>query len=128
MSTIVENIRKLRLMENHSQAYMGKKLGMTQGNYARMENGEVTIQPDRLQKIADILGYDTEFITNFNLEDIRNFARREQKTKTRLLIEVYEEMIRDLKASVEGLKSKERLEEDEETLVDKLLEMQRQLR
>ena len=128
MSSIVENIRKLRLMENHSQAYMGKKLGMTQGNYARMENGEVAIQPDRLQKIADILGYDTEFITHFNLEDIRNFSRREQKTKNKLLIEVYEDLMRDLQASVDNLKSKERLEEDEETLVDRLIALQRDMR
>lgn len=128
MSTIVENIRKLRLMENHSQAYMGKKLGMTQGNYARMENGEVAIQPDRLQKISDILGYDMDFVIHFNLEDIRNFARREQKTKTKLLVELYEDLIDQLKTTVTQLKSKNFSEEDDETQMERLIDLQREMR
>lgn len=72
MRKIVENVRKLRELRNFTQQHMADKLEMTQGNYARIENEEINLSEERLQKIAALLGYSVEFITEFDIEKINN--------------------------------------------------------
>lgn len=48
-------IKKLRELRNFTQGYMAEKLGISQSNYARLENDEVGISNERLKQIADVL-------------------------------------------------------------------------
>ena len=74
MKKIGQNIRKLRELRNFTQQYMAEKLEMTQGNYARIENEEIHLSDDRLNKISTLLGYSTEFIQQFDVEKIHDMV------------------------------------------------------
>lgn len=61
------NIKKVRELNNVTQEYMAKQLGISQGQYARLENGETkTIKPDRVKKIAETLGVSVEQLKKFD--------------------------------------------------------------
>jgi transcriptional regulator with XRE-family HTH domain len=59
MNNIIgDSIRKFRELRGYSQDYMAHKLEISQGSYAKIENGSTNITVDRLQKIAEILEID----------------------------------------------------------------------
>ena len=53
-----EKIRKIRELKNFSQENMAEQLQMSVNGYAKIERGEVGLQMDKLEKIADVLGMD----------------------------------------------------------------------
>jgi transcriptional regulator with XRE-family HTH domain len=55
MKSIGSNIKKIRELKNFTQAHVAKKLGMSQSNYARIENGRVKFDADKLRQIAVVL-------------------------------------------------------------------------
>lgn len=57
------NISRLRSFRGIKQDDIAKRLKMTQQNYSLIENSE-HINDEMLEKIAEILGYDTEYIKN----------------------------------------------------------------
>lgn len=73
-SALSHNIRKLREIRNFTQTYMAAQLEMTQGNYARLERGEISITEDRLNRIAEILQFPKQDIIHLNTETL--FERR----------------------------------------------------
>ena len=109
------NIRRLRELRNFTQQYMADNLNMTQGNYARIENGEINIKDARLEKIAEILGYSVDFICNFDVAKIvlKQEEKKQEEDNSGVvqykispeLKEMYEGRIRTLEAYVEELKS-----------------------
>jgi len=66
MKRLGNNIRKIRELNGFTQEKMSSALGMTQGNYARIEKGEIRISEDRLQKIAGLLNCSKEHIEEFD--------------------------------------------------------------
>jgi len=70
MKHIGQNIRKLRELRNYTQKYVASQLNMTQGNYARIENEEIQLSEERLQRIAEILECRKQEIIHFNTEEI----------------------------------------------------------
>lgn len=68
MRKVGQNIRKLRELRNLTQRYMAERLGMTQGNYARVENDDIQLTERRLMKIASLLGCKEEFILHFDAD------------------------------------------------------------
>lgn len=70
MNKLLKNIRFLRQLRQYSQRCMADRLGMTQGNYARIEAGTVSISDDTLRNIAEILGYSTEVLIHLNSDTI----------------------------------------------------------
>ena len=50
-----EKIRKIRELKNFSQENMAEQLQMSVNGYAKIERGEVGLQMDKLEKIADVL-------------------------------------------------------------------------
>lgn len=108
-----QNIRKLRELRNFTQQYMAEKLEMTQGNYARIENEEIYLSDDRLQKISDLLGYSIEFIAQFDVEKIHDMVAEKKETVKPVfqfqispeLKELYESRIQSLQSYVDDLKS-----------------------
>ena len=66
MDNTGRKIRKLRELRNFTQKYMAERLGITQSNYARIENNKINLTESRLKKIAEILGTDKESIHGFD--------------------------------------------------------------
>ncbi len=52
---IAHTIRKLRLERSLTQEYVALELGISQNAYCKIENGQVPLTVDRLEKIALIL-------------------------------------------------------------------------
>lgn len=110
---IGQNIRKLRELRNFTQQYMAEKLEMTQGNYARIENEEIHLSEDRLQKISGLLGYSSEFIIQFDVEKIHDMVAEKRDAGKEVfqyqispeLKELYESRIQSLENYVNELKS-----------------------
>ncbi|MBX3210748.1 MAG: helix-turn-helix transcriptional regulator [Labilithrix sp.] len=53
---IGEQLRAARLAAEVSQEALAEKIGMTRGNYARIEQGRTNVTIDTLLRIADGLG------------------------------------------------------------------------
>lgn len=75
MIQIGTNIRRFREIRSYTQGYMAEKIGISQSNYARMENNEIAVSPERLTKIAEILNTTEERISNFNENMIFNITQ-----------------------------------------------------
>ena len=50
-----EKIKGYRLKRNYKQSFMASKLGISQGQYGKIENGQVSVTIDRLKNIAEVL-------------------------------------------------------------------------
>jgi transcriptional regulator with XRE-family HTH domain len=68
-------VKRIREIRNFSQGYMAERLGISQSNYARMENNEVAISDERLLIIADILNTDENVIKRFDENIIFNITQ-----------------------------------------------------
>lgn len=66
MNAVGSNIKKIRELKSYTQSHLAKKLGMSQSNYARIENGHVQIDSEKLKRIASILETNTTAIINFD--------------------------------------------------------------
>lgn len=66
MAQTGRKLKKLRELRNYTQGYMAEKLGMSQSNYGRIENGSVALDPERLEEIAGILETSVESIMGFD--------------------------------------------------------------
>lgn len=55
MKELGSQIRKIREFKNFTQVYVATKLGMSQSNYARIENNQVSLTDNQLSSIANIL-------------------------------------------------------------------------
>ena len=113
MKKIGQNIRKLRELRNFTQQYMAEKLEMTQGNYARIENEEIHLSEERLQKISGLLGYSSEFIIQFDVEKIHDMVAEKKGSVKEVfqyqispeLKQLYESRINSLETYVDELKN-----------------------
>ncbi|RYZ37180.1 MAG: XRE family transcriptional regulator [Sphingobacteriales bacterium] len=113
MKKLGQNIRKLRELRNFTQQYMAEKLEMTQGNYARIENEEIHLSEERLQKISGLLGYSSEFIIQFDVEKIHDMVSEKKDTVREVfqfqispeLKQLYESRINSLESYVDELKA-----------------------
>lgn len=70
MNHLGQKIKKLRELKNYTQKYMASQLHMTQGNYARIESGEIHISNERLERIAEILECSPENIKALNVNTL----------------------------------------------------------
>ena len=68
MKSLGRNIKKMRELRNLTQKYVADHLGMSQGNYARIEGDEIQLSLDRLKNIAEILGCSIQEIEQFDPE------------------------------------------------------------
>ena len=72
-----------------SQPELAKKMGVNQGWLSRIEGGLRTIQPEQLDKLADILNYPIEFFTQketiYGLGISTYFHRKKQSISSRNL-------------------------------------------
>lgn len=72
-----EKVRKIRELKNFSQENMAEQLQMSVNGYVKIERGEVGLQMDKLEKIADVLGMgvvDLLTVEFLNMENSTNSA------------------------------------------------------
>jgi len=80
ISTIYQNIKKLRELKNLTREYVAIELGMTVSGYSKIERGEVDIAFSRLQRIAEVFEVDILGLMSFDVNQILNF-NHQQYTK-----------------------------------------------
>ncbi len=134
MKKIGQNIRKLRELRNFTQQYMAEKLEMTQGNYARIENEEIHLSEERLQKISGLLGYSPEFIIQFDVEKIHDMVSEKKDTVREVfqyqispeLKQLYESRINSLESYVDELKNEIRSMKEQSMKIAQMQQAQSQ--
>lgn len=108
-------IKKMRELRNYTQSYVAERLGLSQSNYARIENNSISIGEERLKKLAEILettveniaGFDEQVIfsinhnTNFNA--IQNLSSQQNYLINEELKKMYDEKIQLLQDKVKLL-------------------------
>ncbi len=67
-------IRSLRLLRGLSQEYMANELGINQTSYSRIENNQMKLTAELLEKLSGILGVSVTDITNNEPLIIQNHA------------------------------------------------------
>lgn len=82
MIQLGQKIKKLRELKNYTQKYMASRLQMTQGNYARIESGEIHISDERLDLIAEILECSTDNIQTLDINTLFSKQQIEENTTT----------------------------------------------
>ncbi len=103
---ITERIKRMRLNRDFSQDYVATKLGISQRAYSKLENGELKIDIEKLQRIAQILEVDAAEIisnednqtNNFSNNKITNavvnhFADEQDKFKKEIVNTLREEIL-----------------------------------
>jgi transcriptional regulator with XRE-family HTH domain len=75
MNNIGSKIKKIRELRNFSQEFVADKIGISQSNYARLENNEIAISSERLQKIAEALNTSESVIKGFDENIIFNITQ-----------------------------------------------------
>jgi transcriptional regulator with XRE-family HTH domain len=76
---IGEKIRKIRNVKGYNQEYMAQRLSISQRAYSKLERGEIKIDWDRINDIAEVLEVDP--ITLVNGEDVITFNNCHQSGK-----------------------------------------------
>ncbi|MBD99368.1 MAG: transcriptional regulator [Verrucomicrobia bacterium] len=61
-----QNIRKIRELKGYTQEYLAKELEISQRNYSRIENNELELNLNRLEKISNILDVSPQQIMGFD--------------------------------------------------------------
>jgi len=77
MNNIGFNIKRIRDQKGYSQEFIASRLNISQATYARMENQEIKISIDRLQKIADVLETDISTFLESSKVTIQNQTNNE---------------------------------------------------
>jgi len=107
-----EQIRKLRREKDFSQEYMAEMLELSQSQYSRIENGECSIDLEKTNRIAEVLGANPLDIIEFSDKQayinctnsgyyMNTFNNSENFEKER---EAYLAQIKELKEDKEFLK------------------------
>lgn len=103
---IGRNISRLRSFRGLKQGDVAKQLRMTQQNYSLIEKSE-HINDDLLKRIAEVLGYDMEFIREMpevpyvysNNQQGGNVVNYEINPVTKI-VELYERMLKEERAKI----------------------------
>jgi len=115
MQAAGKKIKKFRELRNFTQGYVAERLGISQSNYARIENEDISLSEDRLLKIADILGTDKESILGFDERYIFNFNNTQHSTNNGIvhqyqispeIKQLYEDKIKLLEERIKELESR----------------------
>jgi transcriptional regulator with XRE-family HTH domain len=110
---IGQKIKKIRELKNYTQSHMAEELGLTQGAYSKIEQGESEVSLSRLEKISEIFGLKPEEIISFNEQMVFNVMHNNNGSNGFVINHqiinenerrLYEDQIKQLKLEVESLK------------------------
>ena len=66
LNAVLMNIRYARTVKGYSQSYLGKKIGLSQKAYNKIEVGTTALTVERLLEISFILGTGLEELLSLN--------------------------------------------------------------
>ena len=92
--------RKLRKI---SQKELADELNMSQRNFSRIENGEVSINLDLINKIAHLLNVNPEELLGIGENKKESYINENERQLYRRMIEKRDEEINDLKGIINAL-------------------------
>jgi transcriptional regulator with XRE-family HTH domain len=108
---ISDRIKSIRVSKQYSQDYMANELGISQRAYSKIENNEIKIDIEKLQKIAEIFEMEAgEILSNEN-NQTNNFTNNKSITNavvnnySKLNDELQNEIILILKKNIETLQN-----------------------
>jgi len=135
MSNIAQNIKKIRELKNLKQKYVAEKLNTTQQTYSRYETGEISLNVNTLEKIAQILEVSIQDILSFDDKAIFNTHNHNtgenytvgsyvvnDKNLLGNLKQQYESRLEDLKENIKDLKGQLLVKDKEIERLHQLLE------
>ena len=109
---IGHKIKKLRELKNFTQKHVAEGIGVTQGAYSKVEQGDSEITYSKLEKIAEILQLLPQDIINFNESVVFNYTNIESTNElsfntlfTQEEKKLYQDQIELLKQEVVYLKA-----------------------
>jgi transcriptional regulator with XRE-family HTH domain len=72
---IHEKLKVMRQCKNWTQEEIAEKLGWAVKSYAKIERGEAGIKLDKLSKVAEVFGVDTQELVDNDEKTVFNFAK-----------------------------------------------------
>ncbi|MBX2953945.1 MAG: helix-turn-helix domain-containing protein [Leadbetterella sp.] len=102
MNKIYAIVKAIRTEKGLSQEEVAERIGMTQGNYGRLERGQTQLTIERLEQLADVFGMSVSSIMSYeigesiNKEDFQYYFNLCQKLEKQIAklksdIEYYDE-------------------------------------
>lgn len=85
--SISERIKSLRVSKNYSQEYMATQLNISQRAYSKLENSEIKMDMDKLNKIAEVFEMDPAELISNDSNQTNNFHN--YKTITNAVVNHY---------------------------------------
>ncbi len=95
-SIICDNIRNIRLSKGYKQVEMAKMLGIKQSSYNKIENNNIALTIETIEKIA--------MIFEMSIVDIIEFQKKRNPEKI-FYLEKIERLFKELKSSNKELNS-----------------------
>lgn len=77
MTEVGKKIRTLREVKGYSQEYMADKMEISQRTYSKLENGQMKMDLNRFQQIANILDVDAVNLLNEPGNVFNNYSKVE---------------------------------------------------
>jgi transcriptional regulator with XRE-family HTH domain len=72
MGSLLENIVSIRKAQGLSQDYIASKLDMSQGNYGKIERGELELKASHLVELSYILNIPVQSIIDYGKPEIES--------------------------------------------------------
>ncbi len=102
---IGHKLKKLRELKNLTQEYVANQLEITQSNYSRIENNEIELSLNKLEKIADVLEMKPEEILAFDEKYIFNLMHNENAYSGVTINNYYNQELKTLNEKIAKLEA-----------------------
>ena len=108
---ISERIKSIRVSKQFSQDYMANELGISQRAYSKIENDEIKLDLEKLQKIAEIFEMEAGEILSNQTNQANTFSYNKSITNAvvnnynKKQDELQNEIINILKSEISSLKT-----------------------
>src|SRR5690606_16281959 len=103
MEKVQNYIAYYRKLRKISQKEMADELNMSQRNFSRIENGEVSINLNLINKIAHLLNVNPEELLGISENKKESCLNENERQLYRRMIEKRDEEINDLKGIINAL-------------------------
>jgi transcriptional regulator with XRE-family HTH domain len=104
MNTVGEKIRQLRLLAGLSQENIADEIGMSHGNFGKIERGEIDINTQHLFAVAKALKVDVIDLFDFNNSNSTKDSKNKFGFATKADIEKLTESLNSLSKAIESIR------------------------
>ncbi len=104
MNSVGEKIRQLRLLAGLSQENIADEIGMSHGNFGKIERGEIDINTQHLFAVAKALKVDVIDLFDFNNSNSGRDTKNKFGFATKADIEKLTESLNTLSKAIESIR------------------------